>query len=455
MKDFFKLRNEEKGAGEFGTDELRKKYQKDTPGEMKEKTKFTDKQIKMAYGILNDPRYKGGNMTAAVKKIEQIAKGLSKHPGVQKALRVTNEAVELDEKYSWNDVNDALTKANYMRGNPAHINRVAAKFNYKSGKDKNFSLADVKKNLAAAGIDGAKQHDVMKHMKESVELEEARNRYSPLQMAKAKKEREDRRKREGDDGDRVKRLNKKVYGKMMGGLRKESVELEEGINQKKFTDGAKAMKAYAMKNGGIDKADFMKVAKSLETISRINILQAGQELARLNRMVDGLDTDVRERIYAELKKVGLIESTQGPDPIILEELKVSDGVAKWITDFKDSDAPQFQGKSDEERKKMAIAAFLSAKEKEGGGEDKKKEEGYKSYAQQKAVWAARKDGGKGHPDNKKKKNESVNESNWEEISMMMNQLDYIQAAAEDIKEYVKTVDDTEEWFQNKISSIHS
>jgi hypothetical protein len=32
-----------------------------------------------------------------------------------------------------------------------------------------------------------------------------------------------------------------------------------------------------------------------------------------------------------------------------------------------------------------------------------KEEGYVSMAQQRAVWATRKDGGKGHPDNKKRK----------------------------------------------------
>ena len=39
-----------------------------------------------------------------------------------------------------------------------------------------------------------------------------------------------------------------------------------------------------------------------------------------------------------------------------------------------------------------------------------KGEGYSSFAQQKAVWANRKDGGKGHPDNKKKsKKEGVDE----------------------------------------------
>jgi hypothetical protein len=65
--------------------------------ELDEAMKYTDKQIKMAYGIINDPRYKSGNMTAIVKKIEQIARGLSKHPGVVKALRVTNEDFESDD----------------------------------------------------------------------------------------------------------------------------------------------------------------------------------------------------------------------------------------------------------------------------------------------------------------------------------------------------------------------
>ena len=248
-----------------------------------------------------------------------------------------------------------------------------------------------------------------KYAEETPGQTEAANRYSPLQMAKAKKEREERRKAAGHDKEtQAQRMRRKAYGNYMGGLKKESVEQLDELDaktQKKFVAGAKAMKAYAQKNGGIDKADFMKAAKMMDDIARINLLQAGPILSRLNRFVDGLDTDVRERIYVELQKVGLVESAELPDPIIAEELKVSDGVAKWITDFKDSDAPQFQGKSDEEKKKMAIAAFMAAKAKEGGGE--KKTEGYKSYAQQKAVWAARKDGGKGHPDNKKKKNEAV------------------------------------------------
>ena len=42
-------------------------------------------------------------------------------------------------------------------------------------------------------------------------------------------------------------------------------------------------------------------------------------------------------------------------------LKVSDGVGAWIKDFQASDAPQFKGKSKDERRDMALAAYLSAK----------------------------------------------------------------------------------------------
>jgi hypothetical protein len=127
----------------------------------------------------------------------------------------------------------------------------------------------------------------------------------------------------------------------------------------------------------------------------------------------------------ELRKAAMKES-------ISEKLSVSDGMGTWIDDFKKSDAPQFKGKNDKERRDMAIAAYLSAKrgsKKEDTsrsadvkpqnvtGPDgkvhvrmvhsklaqKDKQEGYVSMAQQRAVWATRKDGGKGHPDNKKGK----------------------------------------------------
>lgn len=58
---------------------------------------FTDKQIKMAFGILNDPRYHQGNYSGAVNAIEKIAKGLSKHPSVANALMRANESTVKEE----------------------------------------------------------------------------------------------------------------------------------------------------------------------------------------------------------------------------------------------------------------------------------------------------------------------------------------------------------------------
>ena len=73
---------------------------------------YTQQQIKQAYGILNDPRQKGGNYDGAVKAIEKFAKGLSNHPDVANALKRANE--ELKEeikpeqlkklKDSWKDI---------------------------------------------------------------------------------------------------------------------------------------------------------------------------------------------------------------------------------------------------------------------------------------------------------------------------------------------------------------
>jgi len=59
--------------------------------------KPSDKEVRMAKGIANDPRHKAGDMTGAWKKAEKIKKGLGDHPKVAKALRKANEESEFDE----------------------------------------------------------------------------------------------------------------------------------------------------------------------------------------------------------------------------------------------------------------------------------------------------------------------------------------------------------------------
>jgi hypothetical protein len=52
---------------------------------------FTGKQIRMAFGVLNDPKYRAGNYDGAVEVINKIAPGLADHPSVANALMRANE----------------------------------------------------------------------------------------------------------------------------------------------------------------------------------------------------------------------------------------------------------------------------------------------------------------------------------------------------------------------------
>ena len=60
-------------------------------GPQKGGKKFSSSEIKKAYGILNDPRYKQGNYTGAAKAINKLAPGLADHPDVKNAMKRANE----------------------------------------------------------------------------------------------------------------------------------------------------------------------------------------------------------------------------------------------------------------------------------------------------------------------------------------------------------------------------
>ena len=55
------------------------------------------KHVKMAIGVASDKRYKQGNYSGAVRAIEKIKKGLSKHPQVAAVLKRQNEAKDPGE----------------------------------------------------------------------------------------------------------------------------------------------------------------------------------------------------------------------------------------------------------------------------------------------------------------------------------------------------------------------
>jgi hypothetical protein len=88
---------------------------------------FSSQQIKMAYGILNDPRYKQGNYSGAVRAIDKIAKGLSNHPDVANALRRANEEVKeaLDFDYAIVDRDNEIIRL-YNAGDKIHYGNILA-----------------------------------------------------------------------------------------------------------------------------------------------------------------------------------------------------------------------------------------------------------------------------------------------------------------------------------------
>jgi len=69
-------------------------------GPQKGGKKQSSADIKKAYGILNDPRYKQGNYSGAAKAIDKLSPGLSNHPDVKNAMKRANEELEEANRYS-------------------------------------------------------------------------------------------------------------------------------------------------------------------------------------------------------------------------------------------------------------------------------------------------------------------------------------------------------------------
>jgi len=61
------------------------------------RSKFTKQQKEKAIKIIDNPKWKGGNMTKIVKEIEKIARGLSKESEIAYLIKLTNESYELSE----------------------------------------------------------------------------------------------------------------------------------------------------------------------------------------------------------------------------------------------------------------------------------------------------------------------------------------------------------------------
>lgn len=118
----------------------------------------------------------------------------------------------------------------------------------------------------------------------------------------------------------------------------------------------------------VDEGKFTKSLNAIRTgggpVGAILRNRAAKELKKSRNMPAGNDPKSAEAGAKQFTKAAIAHSAaprREETEHLEEKLKVSDGMGAWITDFQESDAPQFDGKNKKERKKMAIAAFLSAK----------------------------------------------------------------------------------------------
>ena len=105
---------------------------------------FSTQQIKMAYGVLNDPRYKQGNYSGAYAAIEKIAKGLAGHPDVANALRRANEELDKDDEKSVDGVVKQLKKA--VKAHQGQVKTLTKDLKDEKDLEEAFTKKDFKDN---------------------------------------------------------------------------------------------------------------------------------------------------------------------------------------------------------------------------------------------------------------------------------------------------------------------
>jgi len=137
-----------------------------------------------------------------------------------------------------------------------------------------------------------------------------------------------------------------------GKLAKEETQIDEVL------DTPNAMRRYKDKaKYQSDRARNSATAKIVRDGDKADYSKEKNIIRKREKGLDMADRNAKNKFYKALRK----HATNTHGKSMKEELNVSDGVGSWIKDFKASDAPQFAGKSDKQRREMAVAAYLSAK----------------------------------------------------------------------------------------------
>jgi hypothetical protein len=110
-------------------------------GPQKGGKKHSSADIKKAYGILNDPRYKQGNYSGAAKAIDKLSPGLSNHPDVKNAMKRANETLDLpatgDTTTSNASQEDETVELDEAKLSTAQLDTLKQKYSGLRGSEKN------------------------------------------------------------------------------------------------------------------------------------------------------------------------------------------------------------------------------------------------------------------------------------------------------------------------------
>ena len=152
---------------------------------------------------------------------------------------------------------------------------------------------------------------------------------------------------------------KDIVDHVMGGLSREAAAQQDYYAKRGRTSGTIDEKISALV-----KEKLSKNLKEFKVGDKVTYLGHPAEITLV-------DKDVMDRVYYNVSydkgtgktKASNIYNKGGEIKAIEEKLTKSSSVEDHIDDFKDSDAPQFKGKSLDKIKKMALASFLSKQKK--------------------------------------------------------------------------------------------
>ena len=127
-----------------------------------------------------------------------------------------------------------------------------------------------------------------------------------------------------------------------------------------------AVKAHDSQSKAIDKAlkeDDIPTSVMLKVNNKVkNVKSAAQAMLDFfNQLKDkeSVDFEKNAKFKLALDKFEELANVEDEEPAVAEKLTKRSKVDDFVDDFKKSDAKQFKGKSQEKRRKMAVAAYLA------------------------------------------------------------------------------------------------